>query len=230
MAASFAVLVLVALALLTLGLSDRSPLRDAGHLTAVDLPPAPQGERAKPLKAEHQLNHAKAAPHPPVPQPNPEPQSQPVVAPPSYIRLSREEFAASDISKMSHGSPAQSDSGNARSSYGPGQGPGGAHLYNAKWYREPSQAEIGPYVDGHAPPGAWAVIACQTVEHYHVENCQELEESPMGSGLARGLRRAAWQFLVWPPRIDGQPQLGTWVRIRFDFTRATRSDDAGGGR
>jgi protein TonB len=31
------------------------------------------------------------------------------------------------------------------------------------------------------------------------------------------LRKAAWQFLVKPRRIDNKPQLGVLVRILFDF-------------
>ena len=46
-------------------------------------------------------------------------------------------------------------------------------------------------------------------------------ETPRGTGLAKALRLAAWQFLVKPPRIDNKPQLGVWVRIHFGFKART---------
>ena len=67
------------------------------------------------------------------------------------------------------------------------------------------------------PPGASADIACRMIENNRVENCQIIGENPRGTGLAQALRKAAWQFLVKPPRIDNKPQLGVWVRIHFDF-------------
>jgi protein TonB len=42
-------------------------------------------------------------------------------------------------------------------------------------------------------------------------------ESPLGSGFARAVREAAWQFRVLPPRINGQPVIGAWVRIRITY-------------
>jgi protein TonB len=112
------------------------------------------------------------------------------------------------------------------SAAGPGEGPGGAHLYNAEWYREPTDAELVTYMPHRDVGGGWAMIACKTQDHFHVDDCQELGESPPGSGLARALRQAAWQFLVRPPRIDGKPMIGAWVRIRFDFKHPKGADDS----
>lgn len=165
-------------------------------------------QEAAPAKA------VKAKPPPPRVPPPISPKT-PVPAP--FVELSKDDFAASDISKF--GSKASSGNGKGSGpSYGPGEGPGGAQLYNAEWYREPLPGELAAYLPNGAPPNSWATIACQTVPHYHVENCEALDESPPGSGLARALRRAAWQFLVRPPSIDGKPLIGKWVKIRFYWT------------
>jgi hypothetical protein len=151
----------------------------------------------------------------------------PKTAPPpltkgGFIEMSREDFAASDIGKLPRRSKAESGTATAGggASAGAGEGPGGAPLYNAEWYREPTDGEMALYLPAVRQPDSWAMIACQTVENYRVENCQAIGEFPPGTGLARALRQASWQFRVRPPRVGNKPLIGAWVRIRFDFTKA----------
>lgn len=135
-------------------------------------------------------------------------------------------FVAGDIGALpkGEGKGVGSSNGDDRgedsaSAYGPGEGPGGRRLYNAEWFpRRPSDAELNGYLRSPPPPGGWALIACRTIPGYRVENCQILGESPVGSGLARSMREAAWQFRVRAPRVNGKEMIGEWVRIRIDFT------------
>lgn len=107
---------------------------------------------------------------------------------------------------------ANADSGDHPAAYGPG----GQPLYDADWFREPTDAELAFYLKKARPGPGFAVIGCQMVARYHVTNCFPIDES-LGSGLARAMVEASWQFQVLPPRIGNKQQLGTWVRIRFDF-------------
>ena len=175
-------------------------------------------------RAEHRSTaktsaKAAAAP-PPKPQivpPMPQPTPTPAFTLPGVIPLS---LADNDIGKM-HGTAPQKgegdDAGDSKLAYGPGEGPGGAPLYYAEWYREPTHAELSTYMPANGPPTGFALIACKTVAGYHVDNCRVLGETP-GSGFGRAMRRAAWQFLVRPPRLGGKTLVGAWVRIRIDFT------------
>nr|WP_315458588.1 hypothetical protein [uncultured Sphingorhabdus sp.] len=164
------------------------------------------------------------------------PPVNPIQAPPpspDFIKVSKSEFDAMDLSKLpAGGGGAGNDKGSGQGSkgmMGPGLGPGGAQLYPVAWLREPYESELSPYLAAikRIPPGASADIACRMAEHNRVENCQIIGESPRGTGLAKALRLAAWQFLVKPPRINNKPQLGVWVRIHFDFGVKVMEEDAG---
>lgn len=149
---------------------------------------------------------------------------------PNVIWMSKEDYAKTDVSRLKKPADAdreqaadagaagtQGSGGDSKPLYGPAAGPGGQQLYAAEWYREPTSAELNAFVPP-APPGSWGIIACRTAPRYAVENCQTMGESPLGSGIATGMRRAAWQFRVIPPRINGRPQIGVWVQIRIHFT------------
>ncbi|KKC23805.1 hypothetical protein WP12_22965 [Sphingomonas sp. SRS2] len=154
----------------------------------------------------------------------PPPPEQPVALPSPLpmIMVSRDVFASSDISRIptrrSEGAPSVGESTSNGRDDGPGEGPGGERLYDPDWYREPTDAEMAYYMPKGAPRSGWGLIACRTVPDFRVEDCRELAESPSGSGIARAVRQAAWQFRVRPPRIGGKPVMGAWVRIRFDLT------------
>jgi protein TonB len=107
-----------------------------------------------------------------------------------------------------------------------GTAPDGAPLYDAQWYRRPTNAELSTYLPAHMPIEGWGLIACRTVAHYHVDDCVELGSSPPGSHLAGAVRQAAWQFLVRPPRLGGRDLVGTWVRIRIDYSPKAQDQSA----
>jgi protein TonB len=197
---------------------ERPPATFSIAPAAEDSPkPAPRPRVAPRAEAKAAAAPAAAAPVTPTVAP------VPTVTPPPPLIGGMELFEAADIGKMK-GRSGDSDGeatgkGDSVAAYGPGEGSGGQKLYNAEWYREPSRAELAGYLTSGAPPGSWALIACRTIEDFHVDNCRSLGEAPIGSGLARAMRLAAWQFRVRPPRVGGKAMVGAWVRIRFDFDR-----------
>ena len=94
-------------------------------------------------------------------------------------------------------------------------------MYAARWYREPTRQELSGYLSTATAPSS-ALIVCKTVSGYYVEDCELLGETPRGSQIGRAVLAAAWQFRVRPAIIAGRSQVGSWVRIRIDYTRAVQ--------
>jgi protein TonB len=144
-------------------------------------------------------------------------------SPSTVLWLTRRDYAQTDIANK-QGSAKAPDPGNGSndapdSALAQGHGPHGEPLYAAEWYREPTDAQLSPYIPERARGrSGWGVIACRTVANYRVEDCQELDDSPRGSGYAGAVRQAAWQFRVRPPRVGGKPLIGTWVRILIRYS------------
>ena len=213
----------------TIGILSVVVVHILGFLLLLSLTPDVLRKAAPALENFTLLSYSeKPAPKPAARSNAPRRQTRPVTKPttppvtplpPNMILMSSEQFRATDIGDI-HPQHADAGTGNGGAgtevASGPGEGPGGQKLYPADWYREPTTAEMAFYLKGRNQAG-WAMIACRTIADNRVEDCQELQESPSGSGLAGALRQAAWQFRIRPPRIGGKPQLGVWVRILFDF-------------
>lgn len=234
---AMAMSLLLLAALFSASLYDGKQRPDGGTLTAVNLSAAageksnsPAQKQQKAVAPASQSAAAAAATRPP---PVVVPTENKVVWPEGFIPMKHSDFAASDISGIKSAGTGNAGGQTASADGGGGGGgtngaaPDGSRLYNAEWYREPRDAELNGYMRPGQSSGRWAMIACRTVAGYHVEDCEELDESPRGSGMARVLRQAAWQFLVRPPRVDGKPMVGAWVKIRFDFIRGKREDSSG---
>lgn len=184
-----------------------------------------KGEETKQAEAKAETKQSAESESRPVTQPEEAPPPpKPDLSVPSenksnFILLSSEDFASSNIgSKPSQRQGAQAAAQSGPAVQGPGAGPNGAQVYSADWYRRPTNVELSTYIPPNAPRSGWGMVACRTVERYHVEDCYILGESPRGSGLGRAVLNAAWQFLVLPPRVNGRAQTGTWVSIRIDYT------------
>ncbi|MBU3078638.1 energy transducer TonB [Sphingomonas quercus] len=191
-----------------------------------DQPATPEpARRARSKRAGGASGKRTPAPEPaPAPSPPPPPVPVPDNTPLALIPLTSDQMAAGDISRLPSRAPGPragpdlaDNAGNGDADSDGATGPNGEKLYAADWYREPTHAELAFYLPKNGVRSGWGMIACQTFPDFHVDNCQELGQSP-GSGLARAVRQAAWQFRVRPPRVGGRPMVGAWVRIRIDFT------------
>jgi len=185
----------------------------------VTLLPSPEPRPAPTQRFRAAPAAAKKAPRPPVASRKP-----PASFKLPIIVVSKADLAAGDISKIPSVSveSAAAPAGEGQpgdTEFADGAAPGGERLYKAEWYRRPRHAELAGYLPNGAPEGSWGIIACKTIDKYYVEDCQELDESPRGSGIARSLRQAAWQFRVRPPRLGGKDLFGVWVSIRIVFDK-----------
>ena len=189
-----------------------------------------QPARAEQKKAAAKSNgsdRARKVEPKPVETPQPEPPAEPV--PQTFIRMTRRDYAAADIAGMKSSAPAvaaagEGEAGSAGGSRAGdtaivGKAPNGEPLYAAEWYRRPTHAELQPYISRRARGPGWGLIACRTAPGHRVEDCQELSESPRGSGYGGSVRQAAWQFRVRAPRVGGKELTGTWVRIQITYTQ-----------
>ncbi|MFC4294265.1 hypothetical protein ACFO0A_04245 [Novosphingobium tardum] len=222
---------LLALLLLTLGVSSVEqqivPTAlvsfDAKQDAAPDPKPSPSS-RPEPQRAAQEKTSPRVAP----PKPTAPVTAPPTSQPPPMIAISPREMAALDIANLPRSQPAPKAPGKAM--MGPaapsggasgdsarvGTAPNGEPLYAASWVHEPYPDELAGYLSTAQGPG-WGLIACRTVPEFRVEDCTVLDEWPNGSGIAKAVVGASWQFRVRPPRLGGELKVGEWVRIRIDY-------------
>jgi protein TonB len=218
LALALAIEILLILAFLTLDFRPEGPPEfQGGRLTTFDV----AAEREAATKSvQKQAEAERQRPRPILPPIKP--RLQLPERPLPMLIVSKEVYEASDISKLGSNAPGASaelaGGGSPGDSERVGTAPNGQPLYAAEWYREPTNRELATYLPKTMPEGGgWGLVACRTVERYHVDDCVELGNSPPGSHLAGAVRQAAWQFLVRPPRVGGKMMVGEWVRIRIVY-------------
>ena len=220
MALALALNLIVLLLLLGIGGIRTIPMKDDGgtlifDVSREDQAAAPQAERKpQPERTETQ--------RPVVPPPDIILPVKPTITPPptgelEMIELTKPELSKTDDAMARQAGPSEGQgSGRGGDSAVVGTGPRGETLYAAEWMREPTNQEIAFYLGSNTMSG-YGLIACKTYPRYRVDDCVALGSVPASARLDRKLLEAAWQFKVRPPRKNGQPMIGEWVRIRIEW-------------
>src|SRR5947209_9503347 len=165
-ALAVAINLVLLLVLLTLGVVAKQQKEQSQTLSINLLPesrPASATEKQKTLTQHPRVEASRPVPKPP-PIVLP---SKPTITPPPkpsqkpWIEMSKDEFAAADISKL----PA-AGAGGAGDSEVIGRGPNGEALYAAEWAREPSDAEIGGYWPKNV--SGWGLGECKNIPQNRV--------------------------------------------------------------
>lgn len=219
--------ILVVLALITIGAITGTPIFvDMRPLSTFNVAEqkGQQPTKTKTVTPQPKVSKQEKAQHRAAPPKQSTPVPTPPITLPGIINLSRADYVASDVGRIkskpdqmasSNGTDGDKAAPSGARLAAAGGAPGGADLYYAEWYREPTHAEMATYLPATQRAG-WGIIACRIAERYRVEDCREMGETP-GSGIARALRQASWQFLVRPPRMGDKPMIGAWVKIKFDL-------------
>jgi len=222
-AAALVLELLLLLGLLTLSQGITAPgepeitevdLRAEDYAEAPPDQPEPQPETARQSEPTPQPIEAPSPAVQPAPLPPPRillPTAPPAPTPEEAPRPPKPGVVVGPVQGPPNtGAPAMGDSERV------GTAPNGEPLYAARWYREPRDDELRGYLSTANGPG-YGLIACRTAPNYRVEDCVALAETP-GSMINRAVLAAAWQFKVRPPRLGGKVLVGSWVRIRIDYT------------
>jgi protein TonB len=218
--------------LLTLGMTRREAPPVFSSLTTVDVgeqtenPDATEEDETEP-QPDSQAEVAPVAPPlpsalPPLPSPvttpapvpPPQPDPQPTPQPSATRSPPRAVIRPGGGTYGPPGSAARREG----DSQVVGTAPDGSPLYAARWFREPTDAELGPALATVDPP-AWALIACKTAPNWAVTDCVGIEQSPTSSNMMNAVLATAWRFQVRPPRRGNASLMGAWVRIRISYTR-----------
>ena len=215
---------LLLLALLGIGGVRPIAMKDDGGTLVFDVAredeaaaPQPETQVQRPKQLEQRQRPVVPPPEIVLPVP-------PTITPPEtnidLVEMTREELSTTDKA-MAESSKAVASAGTGvgGDSAVVGKGPRGETLYAAEWLREPTRQEINHYLPANASPG-YGVIACKTYPRFRVDDCYRMGSVPASSQLDKVLLNAAWQFKIRPPRKNGQPMIGEWVRIRFDYVAA----------
>lgn len=201
-----------------LGLGVRLPIAKKGQpgTLVIDLAPLlPKAEREEKKSEPVREQQRKPTPKPP-PIVLPVKPTITVPKPLPMIEVTHEQFAAADVRSLPK---AAATSVAANDSEEVGRGPNGETLYAAEWAREPTNQELAFYLPKDSPEG-YGLIACKTYPQNRVDDCVALESYPASAHLDRAVLNAAWQFKVRPPRKNGKPMIGEWVRIRIDYVHS----------
>ena len=194
--------------------SAAEPEQEEAPTAEVEPQPQPEAPSAAPALPPTALPRESPLPSPPPAPPPPQPRPQPQAAPSAPATPRARAVIRSGGGTIG---PANTGSRNGPDTQIVGTAPDGSPLYAARWFTEPTSQQLAGFMDGARGPG-WGLIACKTAPNWRVEDCVVVGESPAGSNIASSFKLAAWQFLVRPPRVDGEYLIGSWVRIRLDYS------------